>query len=218
MLADGVDANPWLLLARERALSLYRSPQPFHTTLWALRAAMAQAAPTTTLHGDLLEVLGLGVLLSGISGAGKSELALELIARGHRLVADDVVEVSQPAPGCLLGRSPSPLAGFIEVRGLGILDVRASYGEQAMASAVRVDLCLHLDPADTPPAAEERLLGKRDTLRLFDVELPRILLPSRLRHNAAMVEAACRDHWLRRAGYTAAQVLIDTQSRLAAGE
>jgi len=211
-----IDPAPWSALAAQQQIHSSRSPRNSSETLWRLRSAYASAlAPQQTLHATLVQVLGLGVLLMGASGVGKSELALDLIARGHRLIADDAVELLRPAAGCLLGRCAPLLRGFLEVRGLGILDIRAAYGSAAMASQTRVDLALQLDAGDTPPTPLERLHGRRDTLDLLGVAVPHIALPARLRISAVMVEAACRDHWLRQTGYDASHALTARQSQRA---
>lgn len=152
----------------------------------------------------LLTVDRLGVLLIGKSGSGKSELALELVARGHRLVADDAVEWRR-AGAAVIGRAPPSLAGFIEVRGLGVLDLRALYGRRALAPAARLRLVIELG-ARASSRPEARLVGDRGVYQVLGVRVPKISLPRRLGHNSAvLVEAACRDQRLREAGRIAPQ-------------
>ena len=167
----------------------------------------------TLTHGVLVEVEGLGLLLRGNSGAGKSELAIELLSRGHKLIADDAVEWHVGDNNRLIGRCPALLSGFIEVRGLGILDARALYGDSAVIEQTALDLVIDLDRRDEP-SAEERLGGRRGRFVLLGQTVPEISLPQRLGHNlAVLVEAACRDHKLRLAGYCADQVLVERQLR-----
>ena len=155
-----------------------------------------------------MELYGLGVLLSGPSGVGKSELALELLTRGHRLVADDATEFSLDAQHVPQGRCPPLISGFLEARSLGILNVREMFGAASVLSAHRLDLVIRLEfrhemLARTPQPLE-RLEGRRGSMRLLDVEVPEISIPIRLGHNlAVLVEAACRDLKLRQAGYRA---------------
>lgn len=150
----------------------------------------------------------MGVLLSGPSGVGKSELALELLTRGHRLVADDATEFSHNNAGELLGHCPPLLSGFLEARSLGILNIREMFGAASLLSEHRLDLVIRLEfrhemLARTPQALE-RLEGRRGSVRLFNTTVPEISIPIRLGHNlAVLVEAACRDLKLRQNGYRA---------------
>jgi serine kinase of HPr protein (carbohydrate metabolism regulator) len=159
---------------------------------------------STTLHGVLMRVHGIGVLLTGASGVGKSELALELLSRGHRLVADDAAEFAIEQ-GVLRGRCPALLQGFIEVRSLGILNVRRLYGRRSVLDTTRLDLIVALDTVNAAPETGlERLSGQRSMRSVIGVEVPTISIPVRLGHNlAVLVEAACRDDRLRRKGYRA---------------
>lgn len=193
------------------------SPRSEVELLAALRSRLVETLPVVTVHGVLLCVHRLGVLLSGDSGVGKSELALELLSRGHQLVADDAVELCRPSHTLLLGRSPALLSGFIEVRGLGILDARALYGAGAIAHRTRLDLIIELRDPNTVggDAASARLHGQRGVRRLLEVAVPTITLSRRLGHNlAVLTEAGCRDHWLRLGGYCADTAFIDRQQRL----
>ncbi|HET7797291.1 MAG TPA: hypothetical protein VFK72_05380 [Nevskia sp.] len=168
-----------------------------------------------TAHGVFVEVEGLGVWLSGASGAGKSELGLELVSRGHRLVADDAIEFRIDAgnPAYLIGRCPPLLDGFIEVRGLGILNLRRLYGDASVLGEHRLDLAIALD-ARTEPSADERLTGRRSTVNVLGIAVPEISLPRRVGHNlAVLVEAACRDHRHRAAGYNACDDLVARQAQ-----
>jgi HPr kinase/phosphorylase len=175
--------------------------------------ALRPSAPAT-LHGVLLEVRGVGVLVTGSSGVGKSELALELVARGHKLVADDAAEVTRRGAR-LSGRCPPLLAGFLEARSLGILNLKRLYGPRALRAAVALDLVVELDlPAPASDTGLERLSGRRGTRAILGVEVPAVTIPIRLGHNlAVLVEAACRDHALRARGYRADEDLSARQLR-----
>ncbi|MBL6752414.1 MAG: hypothetical protein ISP90_17985 [Nevskia sp.] len=169
---------------------------------------------TATGHGVFLLVHGCGTLLRGRSGAGKSELALELVARGHQLVADDAVDWRRGADGRVTGSCPQPLAGFIEIRGLGVLNVGALYGSSALAPSAALELVIELG-AGPGGGGEERLHGRRGVFEVLGAQIAAISLPARLGHNSAvLVEAACRDHLLRKSGYRADQDLVARQRRL----
>jgi HPr kinase/phosphorylase len=186
---------------------------PAHEIAYALRRQAAAAGRHTVLHGTFLHVHGAGVLLEGPAGAGKSALALELLARGHALVADDAVEFHRPAPSILVGRSPAVLSGYLETRGLGVLDVRRLHGARAVRAHARLDLVVRL-ARGRPRAltAAERLAGRRGLKRVLGEAVPVLTLP--LRHNlAALVEAACLDRRLQLDGLDAPAALEQRQAR-----
>lgn len=173
-----------------------------------------QAAAAQTLHGVFIQIFDVGVLLAGGSGVGKSELALELLARGHRLIADDAAEFVAAGPGQIEGRCPPLLSGFLEVRGLGILNVGRMFGDAALLTSCPLDLVLRLmlpaEVGDTP----DRVFGQRGTCTVLGVDIAEIALPIRLGHNlAALAEAASRDQRLKRAGYDAAADFVARQRR-----
>lgn len=170
------------------------------------------AADSLTLHGVFLRVFGLGVLLTGASGVGKSELALELLARGHRLVADDAAEFRRRGRS-LIGHCPALLRGFLEARSLGILNIRRLHGAAGIAGPTALDLIIELDaPRDPSASGIERLSGNRRSRQLLGREVAEISIPIRLGHNlAVLVEAACRDHQQRRRGYRADEDLAARQ-------
>ncbi len=163
----------------------------------------------------LLRVHGLGVLLAGPSGIGKGTLALALIARGHALVADDAVEIRRLAPGRLIGQSPRLWRGFMEVRGLGILQVRRLYGKSAVRARQRLDLIVRLTRGHGRPTAAARLAGRRSTQRLLGEKVPVLSLGAGVGDNLpALVEAASLDQRLRLAGFAADQVFAQRQQKL----
>lgn len=174
-----------------------------------------QLAAHNVMHGVFLEVLGAGVLLSGESAVGKSELALELISRGHRLVADDAPEFIRSNPESITGKCPPMLRDFIEVRGLGVLNIRAMYGDRAVLEEKQLALIINLTDIDvfigTP---EERIYGIRDSRNVLDVEIPQLTLPVAAGRNlAVLVEAAVSNHILYDSGYNAADDFITRQEQ-----
>ncbi|HEY4731712.1 MAG TPA: HPr(Ser) kinase/phosphatase, partial [Gammaproteobacteria bacterium] len=145
-----------------------------------------------------------------------SELALELITRGHRLIADDAPEFSRISPDALNGVCPSALSGFLEVRGLGILNIRSMFGDSAIKQNRNLRLIVHLQHmGDEELRKIDRLQGSRQSVTILEVEVPRIILPVAPGRNlAVLVEGAVRDHILHLKGYSAAQDFIDHQQRL----
>jgi HPr kinase/phosphorylase len=154
------------------------------------------------VHGALVEVLGVGVLLRGPSGVGKSETALELVTRGHKLVADDVVEVTLDADGRPRGSAPALIRHHVEIRGIGILDVLDLFGAQAVCEECAIDLVCRLEEWQHG-AHYERVGLERPLEKIAGVELPTLVLPVRP-HMATLVEVAVRDHLRRPAGGSAA--------------
>ncbi|MBI5461985.1 MAG: HPr(Ser) kinase/phosphatase [Gammaproteobacteria bacterium] len=172
-------------------------------------------AQRITLHGVFMEVMGIGVLITGDPSVGKSELALELVSRGHRLIADDIPEFSRVAPDLLSGTCPELLRDFLEVRGLGVLNIRAMFGDSAIKQSKYLRLVIHLDKMDEEQIrAIDRLRGNRLTRPILGLEIPEITLPVAPGRNlAVMVEAAARTHILAMKGYDASQVFIDRQQK-----
>jgi len=171
-----------------------------------------QLAETIALHGVLMDVLGMGVLITGDSGAGKSELALELISRGHGLVADDVVDVSRIGLDVLEGRCPDLLRDFLEVRGLGLINIRTVFGETACRRKIRLKLIVHLQkPArGVPEAARLPLDAQNETV--LGVPVPRVTLPIAAGRNlAVLLEAAVRVTILSLRGINSMQEFLDRQ-------
>ena len=167
------------------------------------------------LHGVFMEVLGTGVLITGESSVGKSELALELISRGHRLVADDAPEFTKTGPDILDGRSPSILQGFMEVRGLGVLNIREMYGDNAIKINKYLRLIIHMEKMDDGNHSDfNRLTGHTKVQKILNVEIPVTVIPVAPGRNlAVIVEAAVRNYILRNNGYDASQQLIDLQKQ-----
>ena len=199
IVADNVNAPEEILAgAKESHTPLFATPLAAPRVIEALTRYLAKAlAEKTTRHGVFMDVLGLGVLVTGESGVGKSELGLELISRGHGLVADDVVEISRVAPKILEGRCPPVLKDFIEVRGLGLLNVRTIFGETAVRPKMRLKLIVHLEKP-TPGGAEvERLPLAEQSEDILGITVRKVVVPVAAGRNlAVLLEAAVRNYIL----------------------
>jgi HPr kinase/phosphorylase len=174
-------------------------------------------APREVRHGVLLDLYGLGVLLEGKSGVGKSECALDLLVRGHRLVADDMVEIRRAGRSRLTGGAPEMLRELMEIRGLGILNVRELFGAAAVGGPRRVNLAIRLERWEEAREVERLGLDARTT-EILGVSLPYFVLPvSPGRNLATLVETAVRVHLLRERGYNAARELAERHTGELAG-
>lgn len=175
-----------------------------------------QFARQKTLHGVFLEVLGMGVLICGDSGIGKSELALELISRGHRLIADDAPFFTRTAPNTINGACPKVLSGFLEVRGLGILNIPAMFGENAIKTNKNLSIIIDLKlAAHFDHSENDRIYGSVKELPVLDVLIPRLTLPVASGRNlAVLIEGAVRNHLLRIRGYNAADAFVNQHRQL----
>ena len=221
IVADGV-APPAELVeaATQTRTPLFTSPLPAPQVIEKLARYLAKLlAESTELHGVFMDVLGLGVLITGESGVGKSELGLELISRGHGLVADDVVEVSRIGAGVLEGRCPALLKDFIEVRGLGVLNIRTIFGETAVRRKMKLRLVAHLArPAPGSGGAArdptERLPLSELTEQILGVTVRKVLIPVAAGRNlAVLVEAAVRNEILKLRGIDSMAEFLARQSQ-----
>jgi HPr kinase/phosphorylase len=217
IMARGLDApGDVVAAARRNRIPIWRTGKRGHDVLTYLQYHLARAlAPQTTLHGVFLEVYSIGVLITGEAGAGKSELALELITRGHRLIADDAPEFTMVAPDVLDGICPEILQDCLEVRGLGVLNVREMFGDTAVKRNKYLRLIIHLGPqvTDSQHDGMKRLYGDVSSMKVLDVEVPRLVIPVAPGRNlAVLVEAAVRNHVLKSKGIDAAQTFVDRQA------
>lgn len=170
----------------------------------------------TSLHGVFMEVFTIGVLLTGDSGCGKSELALELLNRGHRLIADDAPEFTQISPEIIDGTCPEALQDCLEVRGLGVLNVRRMFGDAAIKLNKFLRLIINLEiPREDRVEMSDRLHGDSSEVPVLDLTIPCITLPVLAGRNlAVIVEAAVRDFMLKLKGYDAAHAFVERHSRI----
>jgi HPr kinase/phosphorylase len=215
VVANGENVPTVLLDAAERCQTpLFTSPLPGPILMAHLGHYLTQElADTDSVHGVFLEVLGLGVLLKGDAGVGKSELALELITRGHRLVADDVVELKHVAPETLEGSCPPLIRDFLEVRGLGILNIRYLFGETAVKLQKNLKLIVELvRPQEIGEIGLNRLDMVASTETLLDVAIPKVRVPVAAGRNlAVLVEVAVRNHILKSRGINPVEQFIRRQ-------
>lgn len=185
-------------------LPLFASPFPSPIVIEQIQYYLARVlAPRVTLHGVYMEVMGMGVLITGESGIGKSELALELLSRNHRLIADDAVEFTRITPNILLGQCPEALSDYLEVRGLGIINVRAMFGETAIRHKKKLHLIVNLQQLKRKDLGKiDRLHSDQVSRSILDVEMPEVsLFVAPGRNLAILVEAATRAHILRVWGF-----------------
>ncbi|MDX1418934.1 MAG: HPr(Ser) kinase/phosphatase [Rubricoccaceae bacterium] len=208
VLTDDNELSAPLLAAAERAgVPVYRTPVSTVAFMYRLRDFLEdQFAPQLTLHGSLVDVYGIGLLLTGASGIGKSEVALDLVERGHRLVADDVVVATKKAEGVLMGSGTELAQHFMEVRGLGIVDVRAMFGVRAIRFQKRIEVIVRMHHWDE---AEEytRIAMVDESESVLDVELPVVKLPIVPGKNVTVIcEVISMNHLLRHYGYDPAEV------------
>src|SRR5204863_4679271 len=222
IIADGV-APPQALIdaATQTHTPLFTSPLPAPQVIEKLARYLAKVlAERTELHGVFMDVLGLGVLIRGESGVGKSELGLELISRGHGLVADDVVEFSRIAANTLEGRCPRLLKDFLEVRGLGLLNIRTIFGETAVRPKMKLKLIAHLErPAPGVRDPGERLPLADMSEDILGVTVRKVVIPVAAGRNlAVLIEAAVRNHILQLRGVDSTAEFMARQKRELEGD
>jgi len=205
--------------AEESDTPLWVSPKRGHELLNHLQYHLARKlAPRVTLHGVFMEIYSIGVLITGESGSGKSELALELLSRGHRLVADDAPEFTQIAPDVLDGTCPDLLQDLLELRGLGVLNIREMFGDTAVKRNKYLRLIVHLtrphlEPQPSGSDGMERLTGDLGVRHVLDLDVPMITLPVMPGRNlAVLTEAATRMHLLRAKGVDPAAAFMARHS------
>lgn len=170
-------------------------------------------APRITRHGVLVEIYGEGVLILGESGVGKSETAIELIKRGHRLIADDAVEIKQMGVNQLVGNAPELIRHYMELRGIGVVDVRRLFGVSAIKDSANIDLVVNLEPW-RDGAIYDRLGLEELHTNILDVEVPSVTIPVKPGRNlAVIIEVAAMNNRHKRMGYNAAQAFTEQVNR-----
>lgn len=199
-----------LELAKEKEMPILRSPRET-SELFAVifNYLEEELSPIESVHGVLVDVNGIGVLIKGKSSIGKSETALELIHRGHQLIADDRVDIYEKEVGMIVGRAPELLQQFIEVRGIGIINVVEMFGARAFRHKKRVTLVIELEDWDS--GKEYNRIGLVDeSIRLFQTDVTKITIPVRPgRSIASLIEVAAMNHRLKVMGYNAAETFTN---------
>ena len=203
------DIQPYpecLEMARKHGVALLRTKEDSSTTLSALIASLKlHLAPRITRHGVLIEVYGEGILILGDSGVGKSETAIELIKRGHRLIADDAVEIKRVSDKTLLGTAPEIIRHYVELRGIGIVDVRRLFGMGAIKTTERIDLVINLENWIQGKMYDRLGLDEQKT-NILGIDVPSITIPVKPGRNLAIIlEIAAMNNRQKKMGYNTAE-------------
>ncbi|WP_010500388.1 HPr(Ser) kinase/phosphatase [Paenibacillus elgii] len=206
IISRGLDAPIELLAAaNDHQITVVRTAMA--TTILASRLTNFlenRLAPTTTIHGVLVDVYGIGMLISGSSGIGKSETALELVKRGHRLIADDAVEIRQTADHQLIGNAPELIRHLLEIRGIGIINVMTLFGAGAVRTEKKISVVVKLETWQQDKQYD-RLGLDEETTQIIDTNIPLVTVPVRPGRNlAVIIEVAAMNFRLKRMGYNAA--------------
>ena len=221
IIAQGLE-TPQLLFERCDAnnIPLFSTPLPAAQVIDFMRVYLSKKlAQRITMHGVFMDVLGVGVLITGESGLGKSELGLELISRNHGLVADDAVEFARIAPHMIEGRCPPLLQNLLEVRGLGLLDIKAIFGETAVRRKMRLKLIVHLVRRTTLEENYERLPLNSQTQEVLGLAIRKVIIPVEAGRNlAVLLEAAVRNTILQLRGIDTLKDFMDRQQKAMEGE
>jgi HPr kinase/phosphorylase len=212
VLADGQAAPPALLTMCEQAqIPMFATREASAFVIDVLRAYLSKHfADRTTMHGVFMDILGMGVMITGESGLGKSELGLELITRGNGLVADDAVDLYRINQTTIEGKCPELLQNLLEVRGIGLLDIRAIFGETAVRRKMRLKLIVHLVRKETMEREYERLPQEPLTQDVLGIPVRKVVIPVTAGRNiAVLVEAAVRNSILQLRGIDTYQEFVE---------
>lgn len=202
-------SNAILESAKLHKVSIFSTPQSTSDlTASLVQYLNKELAPRITRHGVLVEVYGEGCLLTGDSGVGKSETAIELIKRGHRLVADDAVEIRRTAQTTLYGQSPENIRHFIELRGIGIINARKLFGMGAIKLQEKIDIVINIEQWDSSKVYDRMGLDN-EYMKILGVEVPTLTIPVKPGRNlAVIIEVAAMNNRQKKMGYNAARELL----------
>ena len=212
IVARGIQPCPTMLEAAERYDIPLLSSQDSTSSLVAglVSYLNVELAPRVTRHGVLVEVYGEGILLVGDSGVGKSETAIELIKRGHRLIADDAVEIRRVSSKSLVGRAPENIRHFIELRGVGIINARRIFGMGAIKMSEKIDMCINLEIWDATKLYDRMGIDSEYT-EILGIRVPVMTIPVKPGRNlAVIIEVAAMNNRQKKMGYNAAQELLSS--------
>jgi HPr kinase/phosphorylase len=215
VVTKDLEIPPELAAAAEDAgVPLLRTSQLSSTFIQSVQNCLAdQLTAATSMHGVLLDVFGVGTLLLGKSGIGKSEIALDLVMRGHRLVADDIVDVKRKTPETVVGSGSEIIKHHMEIRGLGIINIKDLFGVAAIRERKKVEIVLELVEWD-PSVEYDRLGVEERKFRILDVEIPMLVVPVRPGRNmTTIIEVAARNHLLKLQGHHSAREFQDRLNR-----
>lgn len=216
IIAQGLETPLDIMTAcDEKNIPLFSTPLPAAQVIDYLRVYLSKKlAQRITMHGVFMDVLGVGVLITGESGLGKSELGLELISRSHGLVADDAVEFSRIAPNMIEGRCPKLLQNLLEVRGLGLLDIKTIFGETAVRRKMRLKLIVHLVRRSVLEYHMERLPFDSQTEEVLGLPVRKVIIPVAAGRNiAVLLEAAVRNTILQLRGIDTLEEFMERQRK-----
>ena len=216
IMAQSLQPQPFIIdVCNTHGIPLIATPLSSAQTIDYLRVYLSKKLATRiTMHGVFMDVLGVGVLITGESGLGKSELGLELISRNHGLVADDAVEFARIAPNMIEGRCPPLLQNLLEVRGLGLLDIRAIFGETAVRRKMRLKLIVHLVRRKTLEENYERLPLDQQNEDVLGLPIRKVVIPVEAGRNiAVLLEAAVRNTILQLRGIDTLANFMERQQR-----
>lgn len=211
IITRNIEVFPELIeAAKKYDVTVLRTNEFTSSVMSAIIASLkVSLAPRITMHGVLVEIYGEGILILGDSGVGKSETAIELVKRGHRLIADDAVEIKRVSDRTLVGTAPEIIRHFIELRGIGIVDVRRIFGMGAIKDTERIDLIINLEPW-IEGKMYDRLGMDNQYTEILGLSIPSLTVPVRPGRNlAVIIEVAAMNHRHKSMGYNAAKELND---------
>ncbi|MFZ7121361.1 MAG: HPr(Ser) kinase/phosphatase [Eubacteriaceae bacterium] len=211
IIAWGLEVDEYMLeLAKKHKKILLRTKRQTSKIIYKTMNYLDEyLAPIISIHGVLVEVFGVGVLITGTSGVGKSETALELVKRGHRLISDDVVEIKRISDIHLIGTAPELLKQYMEIRGIGIIDVRTLYGIGAVKESVELDMCINLKKW-VPGEYYDRLGLENEYIDILELKIPKVNIPvSSGRNLAIIIETAAKNNRQKVMGINSAKEFCD---------